>query len=79
MAKKRKGRGIDHVWELVKYKHDAAIYSRCKCGFRHQVNEGIGVFNPERLYPYCPNCGARKKRYIDEIKKLDFDWWDEYE
>ena len=79
MAKRRKGRGIDHVWELIRYKHDAAIYARCKCGFRYHVSDGVGIFKPERLYSYCPNCGARKKRYIDEIKKLDFDWWDEYE
>lgn len=68
-------RGTDHTWQLVKYKEDMAIYAKCKCKFRYACSENKrnedGTFSfkqiPTLFYPYCPNCGARKKYYTDEI------------
>ena len=80
---KRKGRSIDHLWTFIKYKHDAAIYARCSCGFvysccKHVDEPGLKiVIAPEKLYPYCPWCGARKKRYDEEVKRVDYSWWEE--
>lgn len=80
--KRRKGRGIDHTWEIVKYRGNMAIYSRCKCGFRHSCyrngdrdkGEAWTVFEPRYLYNYCPHCGAKKKYYTEGIKRLDEMW-----
>lgn len=73
--KRRKGRGIDHVWRFVKYKGDAAHYARCKCAFRYacyNMNKGLGTTPaPEKLYYYCPMCGAKKTMYDEEVKKID--------
>ena len=78
--KKRKGRNIDHTWEFVRYNGDIAYYARCKCGFRYSCNKNksnsISVEPaPDKLYPYCPICGARKTRYIEEVRNIDkFSW-----
>lgn len=76
--KRRKGRQIDHIWQLVKYKGDACIYSRCSCGFRYNVSNTIKlpvVVKPDKFYHYCPHCGARKKWYTDNVIKIDrFSW-----
>lgn len=69
---KRKGRAIDHYWQFCKYKGDTAFYARCSCGFRHpcfkniQPNTLCIVPDPEKLFNYCPHCGARKTRYYEE-------------
>lgn len=67
-------RGKDHVWRFCKYKGDAAYYARCKCGFRYGCYK-IGEFGvipaPEKLYYYCPHCGAKKLRYIPEPIYID--------
>ena len=31
-------RGKDHVWELVKYIGDLAIYAKCKCGYHYNCS-----------------------------------------
>ena len=72
-------RGTDHTWQLVKYNSDGAIYARCKC--KHHYNCGRSKRNedgswspiqvPTVFYPYCPMCGARKKWYTEEIKRID--------
>lgn len=81
MKKKRKGRKIDHLWRFVKYKSDMAIYAKCSCGFAYPAYKNkepgsIGTeIDPEKLYNYCPYCGARKKRYIPEVEKIDRYLW----
>ena len=84
--KRRKGRAIDHVWRFVKFRGDACLYACCSCGFRYDgckhVSRGPDMFDkiviaPERLYNYCPQCGARKTKYIEDIEKLDWSWWEE--
>ena len=76
-------RGTDHEWLVVKYKGDGAVYARCKCGFEYDGGESRcredGTWTmaqyPTIIYPYCPYCGARKKRYNEEPEKLDeFQW-----
>lgn len=70
-------RGTDHAWNLVKYDGDMAIYAECKCGHRYccskelRNEDGTCGFKeiPTIFYPYCPCCGARKKRYNTEIEK----------
>ena len=79
MAKRPK-RGMDHTWQLIKYKGDAAIYAKCKCGHRYRCSTDGYDENGKRtpiiqvptiFYPYCPICGARKKWYTNEIQKID--------
>ena len=82
MSKKRKGRGIDHIWQFVKYIGDIAPYARCSCGFhypcyKNEVNVFPHLPDPERLYPYCPICGSRKTRYIPDIVNIDKYPWEE--
>lgn len=78
-------RGTDHNWQIVKYKGDIAIYAKCKCGFYYNCSGNIrnedGSWSPIRevkinkIYPYCPWCGAKKKTYDLEITKIDkFPW-----
>ena len=76
-------RGTDHEWLVVKYKGDGAVYARCKCGFEYDCGKSRcredGTWTmaqyPTIIYPYCPYCGARKKRYNEEPEKLDeFQW-----
>lgn len=82
--KRRKGRGIDHVWQFVKYKADVGIYAKCSCGFRYLACKPkyndlsclIFIIAPEKLYNYCPLCGSRKTRYIEEIKHIDKFYWE---
>ena len=78
----RNRRRKDHVWQFVKYNGDVAIYAKCGCGFHypcyknHSRERPFPIEpDPEQLYRYCPLCGGRKTRYIDEIKKIDkFPW-----
>ena len=77
-------RGIDHEWKLVKYIGDIAIYAECKCGYHYACSkelrneDGSWSFKqiPTIFYPYCPCCGACKKRHSAEIEKLniEFPW-----
>lgn len=76
-------RGTDHEWLVVKYKGDGAVYARCKCGFEYDCGksrcreDGTWTMTqyPTIIYPHCPYCGARKKRYNEEPAKLDeFRW-----
>lgn len=78
-------RGKDHTWELIKYKGDGAIYAKCKCKYYYRCStdaiEEDGTRNPFHQVPtifylYCPQCGARKKWYTNEIKKIDRYEWD---
>ena len=66
-------RGTDHTWESVKYKGDVAFYFLCKCGFYYCYKEFID--QPIRFYRYCPYCGARKKWYTNEPRKIDKYRW----
>lgn len=82
MAKHKKGRAKDHCWEFVKYKGDGAFYARCSCGFRyacykHDPPDALRIVPaPEKLYNYCPHCGARKTRYYDEPIYIDkYKYW----
>jgi hypothetical protein len=74
----KKGRKKDHVWKFIKYKGDMAIYAQCRCGFSYECYKQNGLTfipDPYRLYPYCPVCGSRKKRYNPEVVKVDkFRW-----
>lgn len=70
-------RGTDHEWNLVKYDGDGAIYAECRCGHYYNCGrdlknkDGLSLFKqiPTIFYPYCPCCGARKKRFNSEIEK----------
>lgn len=72
-------RGTDHEWNLVKYDGDGAIYAECRCGHYYCcskpetkfIENGNLSFReiPTIFYPYCPCCGARKKRFNSEIEK----------
>ena len=72
-------RGRDPVWELVKYKGDMQIYARCKCGFKHGCTFGKAVPTVDdiKLFPYCPICGAKKKRVTDEPRRIDKYSWED--
>ena len=79
----KKGRKKDHIWQFVKYKGDIAYYAKCSCGFRYpcyKKHSAEYVFPleiaPEKLYNYCPLCGSRKTRYIDEIEYIDKYMWE---
>ena len=81
--KMKKGRRKDHVWRFVKYLGDIAYYARCSCGFRyacykeHSKEQQFPLeIAPEKLYNYCPICGSRKTRYIEEITKIDKYPWE---
>lgn len=77
-------RGTDHIWKVVKYKGDVAIYAKCRCGFQYNcgTNKKLedGSFSltqvPSSMYPYCPWCGARKKLYNEIPEKIDKCPWD---
>lgn len=80
-------RGTDHNWQIVKYKGDIAIYAKCKCGFHYNCGgskrgqDGVWSLTQEvkseKIYPYCPFCGARKKYYNDNcIFKIDKYSWE---
>ena len=71
-------RGKDSYWKVGKYQGDVAWYARCKCGFQYRCSSNLrnedGTWSFKQyistLYPYCPNCGARKKWYNEEL--VDF-------
>lgn len=80
----RKGRGIDHEWQICKYLGDIALYARCKCGFYYSCSssarnpDGTWSFKQEitKLYHYCPNCGARKKYYNETPQQVNKYLWE---
>lgn len=75
----RMKRGKDSYWITYKYQADIAIYARCKCGYEYacssnQRNEDGSLSFKQiitKLYPYCPLCGARKKKYTTEPIQSD--------
>ena len=75
-------RGTDHNWEVRRYKCDLAWYAHCKCGYQYNCSRPLrnedGSWNFKQyvaiIYPYCPNCGARKKYYNEEPIRVDKDW-----
>lgn len=76
-------RGKDSLWRPIKFKGDCAIYAKCKCGFYYpcySTNTWLNTFkveiDPNKIYPYCPICGARKKRYLTDVEKLDKTKWE---
>ena len=77
-----KGRGKDHIWQFVKYKFDTAIYAQCSCGFHYACCTTKTVIpmrvepNINGLYKYCPYCGSRKTKYIDDVKDINKFPWD---
>ena len=73
-------RGTGHTWQLVKYNGNVSIYAKCKCRYHYrcsvEVNRNDCSRNtfrqvPTIFYPYCPICGARKKWFTNEMKKID--------
>lgn len=68
-------RGTDHVWKLIKFKEDIAIYAKCKCGYFYACSQsarnedGSPSFKqiPTYFHRYCPNCGARKKYHTVDV------------
>ena len=64
----------DHIWRFVKCNGDVVIYARCGCGFKYSCCENIAEVGfkvapaPNELYPYCPLCGSKKTKYIDETE-----------
>ena len=77
--------GDDDTWEIVRYKGDIALYARCGCGYRYvcstsERNED-GTWSSKQkvsmLHPYCPSCGAKKRYYSDNVKKVDSYPWEE--
>ena len=78
----RRGRRIDHSWEIRKYKYDMALYAHCRCGFQYACSHNKRTENGfileqeiSSLYNYCPNCGAHKKWYNEEPRKMDIEVW----
>lgn len=69
----RKGRGIDHRWDIRRYLGDLAFYAYCRCGWYYCCGDDLNNKEPEKwkLYPYCPCCGAHKKRYNDVPRKIN--------
>lgn len=57
---------------------------KCKCGFEYdcgksrRMEDGTWSIKqyPTVMYPYCPSCGARKKRYNEVPEKLDKLKWE---
>jgi rubredoxin len=80
----RKGRGIDHSWEVRRYYGDIALYAHCRCGFSYVCSsnkrneDGTWSLEQEitKLYHYCPNCGAHKKYYNEIPIKIDKMIWE---
>ena len=74
-------RGIDHHWEVRRYKGDSALYAHCKCGFQYncsssrRVEDEDGTWSFKQyisiIYHYCPWCGVRKRWYNEEPVKMD--------
>lgn len=73
-------RGTDHWWEVRRYHGDAALYAHCKCGFQYNCSsfEKRDSWKQiiTKIYPYCPYCGARKKWYNEEPKKIETYSWE---
>ena len=75
-------RGTDHWWEVRRYRGDAALYAHCKCGFKYNCSSSRKDENGRwketitKIYLYCPCCGARKKWYNDEPKKIEKYSWE---
>lgn len=60
-----KGRGIDHHWDIRKYKGDTAFYAYCRCGWHYSCGDTLNYKDPDTwiLHNYCSYCGAHKKWY----------------
>lgn len=75
-------RGKDHTWSVVRYKGDGAFYARCKCKYEYccskldESHPWRTIIDENKMYNYCPYCGARKKLYNPEPVVLDYCWWD---
>ena len=77
-------RGTDHNWEIRKYKGDICYYARCKCSFQYCCSSSVRIHDEpggsqqiiNKIYPYCPQCGARKKWYNEEPIKFDKFFWE---
>lgn len=74
-------RGKDAWWRPIKFKGDAAIYAKCKCGWYYPCYKLMDstfkvVIDPRKMYRYCPSCGARKKWYKEEITQIDKYLWE---
>ena len=80
----KKGRRKDHLWRFVRYKGDIGIYARCSCGFWYHCSKPEDpehdnlrrVIDENKMYNYCPNCGARKTRYDPEVKRINRYSWE---
>ena len=78
----KKGRRKDHYWKFVKYKGDVGFYAKCSCGFKYECSKNVAEVGfkaeiaPEKLYNYCPHCGARKTKYYDEPIYIDKYWFE---
>lgn len=78
----RKGRQIDKNWDIRRYKGDGALYAYCKCGFYYSCEKIDNnnqrfhiIIDKNKLYHYCPYCGAHKKWYNEIPRKIDkFQW-----
>ena len=64
-------RGTDHYWRVIKYKSNMAYYARCKCGFEYGCGNAFPDKGINKIYPYCPACGARKKWYNTTPETID--------
>ena len=74
-------RGKDHLWRPIKFLGDGAIYAKCKCGFYYPCYSGPDSnfkveVDPRKMYPFCPFCGAKKKRYLTEVERLNRTQWE---
>ena len=78
-----KKRGKDHEWDIRKLDGDIALYAHCKCGYEYVCSSNKrnadGTFSFEQevtnIFPYCPVCGARKKRFGGRIgDKFIYGW-----
>ena len=78
MKKMSKRYKNDHQWHIKKFKGDAAIYAYCYCGFSYGCYYQKGLIcylDPNKLYPYCPMCGAKKRTYNINPEKMDCERW----
>ena len=63
--------GDNGRWTQIRFYHDGAIYSYCKCcGYSHNATDRSGpwaaTYDPKREFKYCPECGKNmhiKRRF----------------
>ena len=67
-------RGKDNTWRIKKVIGNGAFYATCKCGFWYPCYRLTDTYmteiDPSRMYRYCPNCGARKKWYDNNVETM---------